>query len=216
MNTHFERFIAQLQQDLTAPLPGRDAQWGMAPRPRRGAGRDTEPAADARQGGVLMLFYPHDGDVWLPLILRPTYRGVHSGQVGLPGGGYEEIDNDITTTALREAYEEIGVAPSQVRVLGHLSSLWVSASNYVVHPCVGWTDCRPQFHPDPYEVEKVIETPVRDLLDPQNRHEEEWELRNHRVMVPYFLVGGEIVWGATAMMLNEMLTLPAASTLVTA
>ena len=102
MSTDFATFIAQLQQDLAQPLPGRDAQWAMAPRPRPGAGRYDEPGTDARQGGVLILFYPRAGDVWLPLILRPTYRGVHSGQVGLPGGGYETIDTDITSRRCRE------------------------------------------------------------------------------------------------------------------
>ncbi|MCB9159124.1 MAG: CoA pyrophosphatase [Caldilineaceae bacterium] len=209
MSTDFATFIAQLQQDLAQPLPGRDAQWAMAPRPRPGAGRYDEPGTDARQGGVLILFYPRAGDVWLPLILRPTYRGVHSGQVGLPGGGYETIDTDITATALREAYEEVGVAPEAVTVLGHLSTLWVSASNYVVQPTVGWTAARPEFRADPYEVERIIETPLQALLTPDCRHEEEWELRNRRATVPYFLVDGEVVWGATAMILSELLALPA-------
>lgn len=211
----FSRFITQLERDLAGTLPGRDAQWKMAPRPRPGAGRYDQPGDDARRGGVLMLFYPHDDDVWLPLILRPTYRGVHSGQVGLPGGGYEELDADITATALREAYEEIGVPQESVRVLGQLSTLWVSASNYVVYPCVGWSECRPTFHADPYEVARVIEAPLRTLLEPDSRREEEWELRGRRVMVPYFMIGGEVVWGATAMILNEMLSLPAAALLAT-
>ena len=85
----------------------------------------------------------------------------------------------------------------------------MSASNYVVQPTVGWTAARPEFRADPYEVERIIETPLKALLPQDCRHEEEWQLRNRRATVPYFLVDGEVVWGATAMILSELLALPA-------
>ncbi len=209
MSERYEPFLQQLRHDLAAPLPGREAQYGMAPRPRPGAEYRDEPGPDARRGGVLVLFYPWEGRVHLPLILRPNYSGVHSGQVGLPGGGQEDIDADITATALREAYEEVGVRPDDVTVLGWMSELFVSASNYRVQPVVGWTDYRPRFHLDPYEVAALVEAPLTDFLLPENRREEIWRLRDRDVTVPFFNIQDQIIWGATAMMLSEVLALPA-------
>lgn len=203
--TFARRFVQELSQALAAPLPGKEAQYRMAPRPRPGSERWDAPLGDARVGAVMALFYPREGKLTLPLILRATYEGAHSGQISLPGGGMEEMDEDVTATALREAYEEIGVAPEQVRVLGRLSTLNVIPSNYVVTPVVGWTDQRPALRADPYEVARILEIPLADLLDPVNHREEEWQLRNRRALVPYFSVQGQNVWGATAMMLSELL-----------
>ncbi len=204
-----EPFLRQLRQDLHGTLPGSVAQYRMAPRPRPGAEFDDTPRQDARQGGVLILLYPHDELVYLPLILRPNYPGVHGGQIGFPGGGQDEIDADLEATALREAYEEIGVDPGQVTVLGKLTPLYVSASNYMVQPLVAWIGYRPTFRTDPYEVAKLIETPLIDLLNSSNLRTEQWTLRNRSAEVPFYAVQGQTVWGATAMMLSEFLALPA-------
>jgi 8-oxo-dGTP pyrophosphatase MutT (NUDIX family) len=198
--------MRRLEEELTRPLPGRAAQKRMAPRPRPGFDDETfRPKTDPRRGGVLVLFYPNNGEPYLPLILRPRYNGVHSGQVGFPGGGWEEIDADLTATALREAYEEIGVQPDTVHVLGHLSELYILPSNYIVLPTVGWTEQRPQFRTDPYEVAKLLEVPLAALQNPSNQHEEQWQLRDRSAVVPYFSVENQIIWGATAMMLSELL-----------
>jgi 8-oxo-dGTP pyrophosphatase MutT (NUDIX family) len=200
---------ANLRADLAASLPGRDAQYKMMPRPRSGFTFRGEPGEDARLGGVLALIYPHDHRAHIALILRPTYAGVHSGQVAFPGGGKEPEDADLTATALREAYEETGIDPAQVEVLGHLTPLFVVASNYLVLPSVGWSDHRPNFHPDPYEVAQIVEAPLADLLDPACLRVEDWQLRGHTVEVPFYAVAGQRIWGATAMMLSELLSLPA-------
>ena len=208
MKEQFDAFLRQLRFDLARPLPGRDAQYLMAPRPRPGGEFYDTPRPDARRGGVLALFYPHDGAIHLPLILRPTYPGVHSGQVGFPGGGAEEMDDDLAATALRETYEEIGVHPTQVTVLGQLTPLYVFASNYIVQPTVAWTDYRPEFHCDPFEVAQLLEVALHDLRDPASRRTETRTLRGQPIDVPYFAVVGQTVWGATAMMLSELLALP--------
>ena len=161
------------------------------------------------RGGVLALFYPQGDRLNLPLILRPTYTGVHSGQVGFPGGGFDPIDYDLTATALREAYEEVGVHSAEVTVLGHLTPLYVFVSNYLVLPTVAWVDYRPEFRPDPYEVAQLIETPLLDLLDEANRRSETWDFRGRSSEVPFFAIQGHTIWGATAMMLSELLALPA-------
>lgn len=202
----FLSFVRRLEKELTRPLPGRAAQKRMAPRPRPGFDDETfQPKTDPRQGGVLVLFYPNNNEPYLPLILRPRYDGVHSGQIGFPGGGWEEIDADLTATALREAYEEIGVRPETVHVVGHLSELYILPSNYIVLPTVGWTAQRPEFRTDPYEVAKLVEVPLSALQNPSNQHEEKWQLRDRSAVVPYFSVENQIIWGATAMMLSELL-----------
>jgi 8-oxo-dGTP pyrophosphatase MutT (NUDIX family) len=201
--------IACLARALAGPLPGRTAHAQMAPLPRPGWEADFVPPNPPRQGGVLILLYPKGerGELHLPLIVRPTYEGVHSGQVCFPGGGQEPGDVDMTTTALREAYEEIGVLPDAVTILGQMSRLYIQPSNYEVIPTVGWLPARPSFRLDPYEVAALLEVPLTALLDPANRREEEWQLRQRRVTVPFFAVQEQTVWGATAMMLSELLTL---------
>jgi 8-oxo-dGTP pyrophosphatase MutT (NUDIX family) len=209
MQTVFDAFIDGLAHDLQQPLPGPRAQFDMAPQPRAGALPGDRSATDSRRSGVLILFYPNRCDVYFPLILRPIYPGVHSGQIGLPGGGLEAGDFDLTATALRETYEEIGVPRQAIRVLGALSPLYIERSNQLVLPIVGWTDARPTFCPDPHEVAQLIEVRLLDFLDPTNRRTEVWELTDRRADVPIFGVQNQVIWGATAMILSELLALPA-------
>ena len=181
---------------------GEAAQLLMAPalRPRqRPAALGTTP----RLGGVLLLLYCVDDELHLVLTLRPTYEGIHSGQVSCPGGRHEPPET-LVTTALRETEEEIGVPPAAVELLGQLTTLYVLPSDYEVHPFVGFhAGGRPVFAPHTREVAAIIETPLRLLLDPATRAEEEWNLRGLRMGVPFFLVGEYKVWGATAMILSE-------------
>jgi 8-oxo-dGTP pyrophosphatase MutT (NUDIX family) len=186
-------------------LPGFDgeaAQLLMAPslRPRQ---RPATLATTPRLGGVLLLLYCADDELMLVLTLRPTYEGVHSGQVSCPGGRHEPPET-LEMTALRETEEEIGVPPANVTILGPLTPLYIMPSDYEVHPFVGFHAAgRPLFVSHPREVAAIIETPLRLLLDPATRREEEWELRGLQMTVPFFQVGEHKVWGATAMMLSE-------------
>lgn len=206
-------FLAHLRADLSGPLPGEAAQLRMAPRPRTGDTFRAAPGDDVRMGGVLALLYPHNGQINLPLILRPTYRGVHSGQVAFPGGGREPGDADLIATALREGNEEVGIDPARVTVLGQLTPLFVFASNYLVQPTLAWSEERPAFQTDPYEVALLLEVPLADLLNPANLRRETWALRGRSVEVPIYAVAGQTIWGATAMMLSELLSLPAIAAL---
>ena len=198
-------FIDSLAARLAQPLPGHAAHRQMSPVPRAGSKPGYVPPIPPRRGGVLVLFYPHEGSLHLPLILRPTYDGTHSGQVSFPGGGQEEADADITATALREAYEEVGIPPQQVRILSHLSKLYIEPSNFEVYPAVGWMAQRPAFRTDPYEVARLLEVPLVDFSNPANRYAEMWNLRGREVRVPFFKIQEQTVWGATAMILSELL-----------
>jgi 8-oxo-dGTP pyrophosphatase MutT (NUDIX family) len=213
MKIDFHTFVEELTKNLRQPLPGPHAQLNMAPSPRNGAEFYDSPKQDVRASGVLILFYPYANTVYLPLILRQTYKGVHSGQVGLPGGGRETGDADLTVTALREAHEEIGVDPHAVHVVGSLTSLYISPSNYLVHPVVAWAPHRPAFQIDSREVAMLIEAPLAEFLDPQNLRQEERTLRERLTNIPYFGVQSQVIWGATAMILSELLMLPAVRTI---
>lgn len=215
MSTPQHDFAQRIAADLAGPLPGERAQFNMAPMPESNAEHSGQPHANAKVNGVLVLFYPHNGEIYLPLILRPIYAGIHSGQVALPGGRIEEEDANVVDCALREAYEEIGVPPDHVRVLGQLSSLYIGASNNVVHPIVGWTDARPDYQTDEREVAMLIETPLSVLQNPANLRREQRNVRGRMALVPYFLVCGQIVWGATAMILGELMELPSIQSLRT-
>ncbi len=161
---------------------------------------------NARQAGVLALCYPDTEErARLLLILRPTYAGVHSGQVAFPGGSREAGDSDLLATALREAREEVGLPPSQVSPLRALTPLYIPPSNFEVSPYLGVTD-RPQvFRRQPSEVASLIEVPLELLLDARSITTRRLSTSYARdIEVPAFLLEGHVVWGATAMMLNEL------------
>jgi 8-oxo-dGTP pyrophosphatase MutT (NUDIX family) len=130
----------------------------------------------------------------------------HKGQISLPGGR-REGEELIEQTALREAQEELGVAPCAVEVLGALTPLYIPPSDFCITPVVGWTGARPDWQPDAVEVAEVLEIPLRHLADPANLHKETWQPGELSMQVPYFLVRGHRVWGATAMVLSEFLAL---------
>lgn len=196
-----------VREALSLPdFDGFGAQRRMMPAGRP-VGHAVEGAPPPRLGGVLVLLYCVDDQPHLVLIKRPTYEGVHSGQVALPGGAHEPPET-LEATALREAHEEIGVRPEEVEIIGRLTPLFVVPSNFEVHPFVGrYTGPeRPVFVPDAREVAAVVEAPLRMLLDPATRVEESMELRGGlRMRVPCFRVGAFSIWGATAMMLSEFI-----------
>ncbi|WP_299128436.1 CoA pyrophosphatase [uncultured Winogradskyella sp.] len=164
-----------------------------------------EKAKDAKTAAVLALFYPKEEETYLVLILRKTYKGVHSAQVGFPGGKYEDEDADLRATALREAEEEVGVAQSMVNILKKLSPLYIPPSNFMVHPYFGISEFTPKFIKQDEEVEAVLEVKLQDVLDNQNAIVTKVATSySIEVKVPAFKLNGFIVWGATAMMLGEI------------
>ncbi|MFD1185375.1 NUDIX hydrolase [Pontibacter rugosus] len=202
------KFIEALRKRLQEPLPGEAAHNLMASTTRSNLKFRTKPDSQTKESAVLLLFYKDGGKIKLPLILRPVYEGVHSGQIALPGGRREEADKDFYQTALREAYEEIGINPEDVTVVGHLSDLFVFASNHMVHPVVGYMNHKPAFLTDPREVDQLIEVSLSTLLDKSIRGITNIVVSgNMEISAPYFDVDGHTVWGATAMMLSELLTI---------
>jgi 8-oxo-dGTP pyrophosphatase MutT (NUDIX family) len=163
------------------------------------------PPWDAKQSSVLILFYPMAGSIGMVLMLRPEYPGIHSGQISLPGGRYEETDESLIYTALREANEEIGIDPGQVQIIGQLTEMYIPPSNFMVTPIVGYQATIPHFTADPKEVAKIIEIGVDDLLDERNKQMKKMKLSlGISIKVPSFCINDHIIWGATAMILNEL------------
>lgn len=198
--------LEQLRAALARPLLGLPAQARMAPQPRPGTERILDPTLDCREAAVLVLFYPNDHDLYLVLTRRTDTVVSHQGQVSLPGGS-RETGETAAETALREAWEELRVDPGQVEILAELSRLYIPPSNFCVQPVVGYTPVRPAFRPEAAEVAEVIEEPLSHLLDASTCASENWSLRGQQVSVPFYRIGSHKVWGATAMMLCELVAL---------
>ncbi len=203
---YFQEWIDKLQGRLSRPLPGLEYQLRLATMNRKIRNGMMEIPTGAKKSAVLALFYPCGDDLCLAFIKRPEYPGVHSGQVSFPGGGAEPEDTDLVQTALREAFEEIGVPADRVRVLGKLTELYIPPSNFLVTPVVGYLDFRPDFIADPEEVDHIIEVPLTELLSPNCLTEKEIVIfPDVRLNVPCYYARENIIWGATAMMLSELI-----------
>ena len=201
----FEDVRAGLGPAAFASLPGPEAQGAMAPRPRRFWVPGVVPV-DARPAAGLALLYPRDGNATLLLTIRAARLAHHRGQVSLPGGAVESGEV-IEAAALREAHEEIGLEPAAVRVLGRLTPLHIPVSGYVLNPVVALARSTPAVSPCAGEVERIVEADLGALAGGSILRVEERERDGYTVTVPYFDVGGAKLWGATAMVVAELLAL---------
>jgi 8-oxo-dGTP pyrophosphatase MutT (NUDIX family) len=197
-----EGFIGKLGLSLKTELPGPASHHKMAPGIRL-----ENKHGSYLDAAVLILLFRKTEKWHFVLMRRPEYEGAHSKQVSLPGGIHEEGDKDMEATALRETREELGIDDSGIQILGSLSRLSIPISGIDVSPFVGYYQGTPEFHPDPSEVEYLIEVPLSDLMTPDNVRMEHRTILCRVVKVPYFNIGGEKVWGATAMILSEFLDL---------
>jgi 8-oxo-dGTP pyrophosphatase MutT (NUDIX family) len=196
-----EAIIPQLKYRLTRPLPGKETQLKMAPSFRP----DLSPRYSDTKAGVLLLLYPNPNELYLVLTKRPVYQGTHSGQISFPGGKFDPSDKSFVETALRETQEEIGITRHLIEIIGQLTPLYIPVSEIEVFPTVGFTEIRPIFHPDPHEVEFLIEVPLSTLLNPAIKEIKPFESEKFNGIIPYFNIENNHVWGATAMILSEFL-----------
>ena len=202
----FQKLVGALTRRLELPMPGAEAHelmraWPATGNPLPKFTHKTPP----KPGSVLVLLYPNENDeAVFPLIKRPDYPGAHSGQISLPGGKMEPGEDHIAT-ALREASEEIGVDVSEPTVIGRLSEFFVIPSNFLIVPVIAFVNKKPQFVPDRREVVRILEARLSDIVpDEAILNKEILAAGQYKLMAPHFEIDGEVVWGATAMILNEL------------
>lgn len=204
---NFREFEKRIVKIKKMALPGEDIQLAMIPKSRiQHQLQAVEKMKNPRKAAVLVLFYPSlEMQTRFVLILRKLYNGIHSAQVSLPGGKVEPEDNSLQDTALRETEEEVGVDRAQVKILKQLTEVYIPPSGFFVQPFVGITSQIPTFIPDDIEVDAIIEVDLEKFMDDNCI-----EIRNVSasyspvIEVPGFVFNDHMVWGATAMMLNEV------------
>jgi 8-oxo-dGTP pyrophosphatase MutT (NUDIX family) len=188
---------------VEARLAGAAAQAAMAPRPRRSWTPGQVPK-EARPAAALALVYPRDGRAMLLLTVRGDNLATHGGQVALPGGAVEPGET-YESAALREAEEEVGLERSKAAPRLRLTSLHIPVSGYVLHPVVATAAEAPRVLPCEREVRRIVEVGLEDLGSGDLLRRERVERDGLTIDVPYFAVDGEKLWGATAMVVSELL-----------
>jgi 8-oxo-dGTP pyrophosphatase MutT (NUDIX family) len=201
--TDFIKYIPKIEKEK---LLSTDAHIKMAPLERISYLKEVNYLNKIpRKAAVLMLIYPKKQIAHLALIVRNTYPGVHSSQIGFPGGKVEEYDADLKETALRETHEEVGIHPNKVQIIKTFSEIYIPPSNFLVSPFMGISHEELIFIPDLEEVERVLEFPVSDFLDDKSITKTRMSTSYAvDIEVPAFVVDKYVVWGATAMMMNEL------------
>lgn len=200
-------FTDRLKEEISKGLPGTEVQWFLASSDRLVRGFPRIPRYDSTEAAVLILLYPVEGIIHTVFIQRPEYEGVHGGQISFPGGKKEPDDTDLLQTAFREASEETGINQGDLKIVGALTPLYIPVSNIVVTPFVGWLEKKPLFTPEAKEVVFIIEADIRSFLDNSIIKIKPFEIRGELIDIKYFDYNGNIIWGATAMILYELLTL---------
>ncbi|NBC25064.1 MAG: NUDIX domain-containing protein [Bacteroidetes bacterium] len=188
-------------------LPGVEAQNEMA-----GLGRpDSKKPENAKHASVLLCIFPdEDENLRMCFIKRSTRypSDPHAGQISFPGGQREALDKSLWHTAIREAKEEVGLHPEKAKKIGALTDLYIPVSNFIVYPFLSFVSDVPNFRQQESEVDDIITPMVSDILDPNNLRFKTLEIRGRRKLanVPHFHLENQVIWGATAMILNEFKT----------
>lgn len=201
----FGRYIELLAERLKKELPGSRSHSRMTSDARMRQQQMHYKTAEAKKGAVLIFLYPMKGSVYTVLIKRQHDGGVHSGQISFPGGKMEEQDQNGYETALREAHEEVNIHPGSVHVAGHLTELYIPPSNFLVLPVVAYSERKPGLKPEPMEVAAIMQVDLLRLKREFPVKKRIIKVRGDAINAPYFDIEGETVWGATAMIMSEML-----------
>ena len=202
----FQEFLEYVPKLMTAELPAEVSHIKMAPLERIESLKNFDIGIKKPKiAAVMMLFYPKNGITHLVLIVRNSYKGVHSAQIAFPGGKYETQDEIFENTALRETHEEVGINPNSMEIIKTFTPMYIPPSDFMVHPFLGISKEEIVFIPDPKEVANIIELPLTVFLSDTIITDTKLTTSYaNDISVPAFKIEEHIVWGATAMMLSEL------------
>ena len=201
----FSSFLSKKIALEKKALGGLDAQFRFAPKLRLQYNDERIQARNPKKAAVLALFYPNEyKETCILLTERATYKGLHSAQISFPGGKIDVNDLNLQATALRETYEEVGVHQENITIIREITDVYIPPSNFLATPFIAYTQQKPIFKTN-YEVAKTIEVSLKELLNEKNITSMNITTSYAENMdIPCFKFGNDIVWGATAMMLNEI------------
>jgi 8-oxo-dGTP pyrophosphatase MutT (NUDIX family) len=198
----FELISQNLKTRLSSALPGREVQYVMASYHRYA--NVTDIPENAKLAATTLILFPKNQKWYFCLIQRPAYDGPHGGQIAMPGGKMEAQDINLINTAIRETFEEIGVLLNHTDVIGELTSLYIPVSNMHVYPFIAIITQEPEFNKQDTEVDEILVCELEELIQQDNSKITSVKINEQiSIKTPYFLIKEKLVWGATAMMLNE-------------
>lgn len=202
----FTEYIDFLTEQFAKPLPGEKAQQLMSPIGRKPLSQYLNTAVDYRFGSVLAHIYPINDTPHLLFIKRAADGKTHGGQIAFPGGKKDEGDFDLEQTALREAFEEVGLKQNELKIIGQLSPLYIPVSKFMVQPFTSFGHQIPQLVLSADEVQSTHAISILELRLPEIIHAKKIKTFDGIIKdAPCYVVSGETIWGATAMMLSELL-----------
>lgn len=204
----YQKLIDFFEQKMKEPLPGLSAQLKMEPPHRNNEFQKNPDFDNFRKSAILIILWIDQKSLKTAFILRPEYDGFHSNQIAFPGGKSEKSDKDLIQTALREANEEVGINSEIVKVMGSLTPLFIPPSRFMVYPVIGISKNKPDFKTDPHEVKTLLIADISTFLNTENIIKQQFVIRNTTINdIPCYKMGDHLIWGATAMILSELLEL---------
>ena len=206
----FSTFYKIINEINTLKLPGEKFQLLLAPPFRdQLINKFNKSSNKANPAAVLCLFYPgRNKETSVVFIVRKSSSGIHSSQVGFPGGKPEKQDIDLSQTAIRETHEEVGVDIKTIRIIRPMTEVFIPPSNFVVKPYIGYTLKTPNFTPQISEIDSIFEVSLKSILNSNNQKKSIVKTSyGPTISVPSFVFNGHIIWGATAMILIEIISL---------
>ncbi len=201
----FEKFISRLKINILRGLPGEEAQRKMSPVERANFSNYEKFRVNSKKSAVTVILYPKNNQVYVVLIKRASYDGVHSDQISFPGGKQDQGDITLLDTAIRETKEEIGIDIQDINLIGKLSDLYIPPSNFWVEAYLCFADKELKFIPNYREVKDILEIPLQEFNMEANI--QQMRIKNSEGLTykyPCYNIRQNIIWGATAMILSEV------------
>ena len=203
MNNHFRDV---LKNAIEKGLPGENAHLRMSPLKRPLSSLAIKEAETIRESAVAIILFPNENTYHCILIQRPIYDGTHSGQVSFPGGKKDLEDIHLEFTARREAFEEVGIELTKNLLVGELTDVFIPVSGFKVKPFIYYHETLPSLKADEREVSEIFTFTIDELLNNDSFSTMEIKFPNGITQknIPCFNLSNKQIWGATALILNEL------------